>query len=228
MFDIRHNESHRASRIGSLRAAVLGANDGLVTMSSLLLGIAATGAELRTLATTGAATLVAGAMSMAAGEYVSVSSQADVQQADLAKERLELIQHCDNEHEELKSIYVLRGLEPELADKVARQLAAHNALDAHARDELGMTEIYDARPIQAAVVSALTFAIGAIPPLFLALVLPVSMRIIGLAFASLFLLIALGAISARSGGSSMLRSICRVTFWGVCAMIVTFFVGTQI
>ena len=223
---MRHDEFHRVHRIGWLRAAVLGANDGIVTMASLILGVAASGASTQVIVLTGVATLVAGAMSMAAGEYVSVSSQADTQDADLAKERAELAEDPEHEHEELTAIYVARGLDHHLAAEVATQLTAHDALGAHARDELGIADINNARPLQAAAVSATTFAVGALPPLLVALVLPQSMRMWGGAVSSCVFLAALGAMAAQSGGASIARSSLRVALWGAFAMGVTAGVGT--
>jgi vacuolar iron transporter family protein len=222
---MKHDESHRIHRIGWLRAAVLGANDGIVTMASLILGIAAAGASARTIAVAGVASLVAGAMSMAAGEYVSVSSQADTQDADLAKERAELADDPEHEMDELTAIYVARGLDHHLAAEVAAQLTAHDALGAHARDELGISDMSQARPIQAAAVSAATFAIGALPPLLVALLLPEAARIWSVAVGSLTFLALLGAMAASSGGSSMLKSSLRVVLWGGGAMAVTAGVG---
>ncbi len=223
---MRHGEFHRIHRIGWLRAAVLGANDGIVTMASLILGVAAAGASWDMLAMTGIASLVAGAMSMAAGEYVSVSSQADTEKADLAKERAELRDTPEHELEELTSIYVSRGLDRQLAAQVAAQLTAHDALGAHARDELGVLDMSSARPIQAALVSAGTFALGALPPLLVALMLPHSNRLVGVAVGSLAFLAALGAIAASAGGGSITQSVCRVTLWGALAMAVTTAVGS--
>ncbi|MFM2083924.1 MAG: hypothetical protein RLY95_742 [Pseudomonadota bacterium] len=223
---MRHDEFHRVHRIGWLRAAVLGANDGIVTMASLILGVAAAGANPQVIVMTGVATLVAGAMSMAAGEYVSVSSQADTQDADLAKERAELAEDPEHEHEELTAIYVARGLDHHLAAEVATQLTAHDALGAHARDELGIADIHNARPLQAAAVSATTFAVGALPPLLVALILPQSVRMWGVAVSSLAFLAMLGAMAAQSGGASIARSSLRVALWGAFAMAVTAGVGS--
>jgi VIT1/CCC1 family predicted Fe2+/Mn2+ transporter len=223
---MRHDEFHRVHRIGWLRAAVLGANDGIVTMASLILGVAAAGANPQVIVMTGVATLVAGAMSMAAGEYVSVSSQADTQDADLAKERAELAEDPEHEHEELTAIYVARGLDHHLAAEVATQLTAHDALGAHARDELGIADINNARPLQAAAVSATTFAVGALPPLLVALILPQSVRMWGVAVSSLAFLAMLGAMAAQSGGASIARSSLRVALWGAFAMAVTAGVGS--
>jgi len=223
---MRHDENHRVHRIGWLRAAVLGANDGLVTMASLLLGVVAAGASFRAVLVTGVASLVAGAMSMAAGEYVSVSSQADTEKADLAKERHELATDPEHEHEELTAIYVARGLDHILAAEVATQLTAHDALGAHARDELGISEVLAANPIQAALVSAATFSAGALPPLMVALILPQSVRMFGIALGTMTSLMVLGALAARSGGASVWKSTLRITLWGTLAMAVTATVGS--
>jgi vacuolar iron transporter family protein len=223
---MRHDEFHRVHRIGWLRAAVLGANDGIVTMASLILGVAAAGASAQVIMVTGVATLVAGAMSMAAGEYVSVSSQADTQNADLAKERSELADDPEHEHQELTAIYVTRGLDHHLAAEVATQLTAHDALGAHARDELGIADMNNARPLQAALVSAGTFALGALPPLLVALMLPQPVRMWGVAVSTLAFLAVLGAMAAQSGGAPIVRSSLRVALWGAFAMAVTAGVGT--
>ncbi len=222
---MKHSEFHRIHRIGWLRAAVLGANDGLVTMASFLLGVAAAGANTETIAMTGVASLVAGAMSMAAGEYVSVSSQSDTQNADLAKERAELADDPEHELEELTAIYMARGLDRPLASKVAVQLTAHDALGAHARDELGISDLSSARPVQAAIVSALTFAVGALPPLLVALMLPTSVRLWGVALSSMGFLAVLGAMAASSGGAPIRRSSLRMALWGALAMGITTGVG---
>lgn len=222
---MKHSEFHRIHRIGWLRAAVLGANDGLVTMASLVLGVAAAGANTETIAMTGVASLVAGAMSMAAGEYVSVSSQSDTQNADLAKERAELADDPEHELEELTAIYMARGLDRPLASKVAVQLTAHDALGAHARDELGISDLSSARPVQAAIVSALTFAVGALPPLLVALMLPTSVRLWGVALSSMGFLAVLGAMAASSGGAPIRRSSLRMALWGALAMGITTGVG---
>ena len=217
----RHRERHRTHRTGWLRAAVLGANDGIVSTASLILGVAATGADARAIVVAGMASLVAGAMSMAAGEYVSVSSQADTEQADLARERTELADDPRQEHAELTNIYMQRGLGEELAANVATQLMAHDALGAHARDELGLSEEMAAKPVQAALASAATFAAGACLPLLVVLWLPVSALMWGVALGSLLFLAALGAIAARAGGSPVLLSAARVSFWGALAMALT-------
>ncbi len=220
-----HDERHLVSRIGWLRAAVLGANDGIVSTASLILGVAASGAERQALLVAGAAGLVAGAMSMAAGEYVSVSSQSDTEAADLARERAELASRPDLETEELAQIYVERGLSPDLAAQVAVQLMAKDALGAHARDELGISEVTTARPIQAALTSAATFAVGASLPLALVLLLPPGRLVLGVALASLLFLALLGAVGARAGGAPVLRATLRVTFWGALAMALTAAIG---
>lgn len=222
---MRHHERHRTQHTGWLRAAVLGANDGIVSTASLMLGVAAAGAGTRAIVVAGAAGLVAGAMSMAAGEYVSVSSQADTERADLARERHELAANAEQEHEELASIYVRRGLDRALASRVAAQLMAHDALGAHARDELGITEALAARPVQAALASAGAFACGAALPLLLVLLIPVAARLWGLAGGSLPLLALLGFIAARTGGAPALPAVLRVVFWGALAMAITTAIG---
>ncbi len=218
-------EAHRVHRIGWLRAAVLGANDGIISTASLMVGVAAAASSHSQVMLTGVAGLVAGALSMASGEYVSVSSQADVEEADLARERQELRDNHAYEHAELAQIYVRRGLEPSLADEVAKQLMAHNALEAHARDELGLTETAQARPLQAALASAAMFASGAVLPLSAALLAPVAWIVPVVAGASLGFLALLGAIGARAGGASALRPTVRVAFWGALAMAVTAGIG---
>lgn len=223
---MRPREIHRTQRTGWLRAAVLGANDGIVSTASLILGVAATGANANTILVAGVASLVAGAMSMAAGEYVSVSSQADTEQADLAIETRELAENPKYEHAELQAIYMKRGLDRDLADRVATQLMAHDALAAHARDELGISDALRARPVQAALTSAATFATGASLPLLAVLVLPASIRMWGIAISSLLSLALLGAIAARAGGASILKATARVTFWGTLAMGITAGVGS--
>ena len=222
---MRHSERHRTHRTGWLRAAVLGANDGIVSTASLVLGIAATGAGAKVILVTGVASLVAGAMSMAAGEYVSVSSQADTERADLTREKAELAENPKQEHAELTAIYVKRGLDATLASTVAAELMAHDALAAHARDELGISDALAAKPIQAALASAGTFAAGALLPLLMVLLLPASTLMWGLAGSSLFFLASLGLIAARAGGSPLLVSAARVTFWGALAMGLTAGVG---
>jgi len=216
-----HRESHRTRRIGWLRAAVLGANDGIVSTASLMLGVAAAHAPRAGLLLAGVAGLVAGAMSMAAGEYVSVSSQADTEQADLTRERAELAAQPVQEHQELAAIYVKRGLVPELATEVARQLMDHDALGAHAKDELGISVAMTARPVQAALTSALTFAVGAALPLLAALAVPAALLVPVVAGTSLVVLTALGALAARAGGAPVLRASLRVVFWGALAMALT-------
>jgi VIT1/CCC1 family predicted Fe2+/Mn2+ transporter len=216
-----HRESHRNQRIGWLRAAVLGANDGIVSTASLMVGVAAANVARGELLLAGVAGLVAGAMSMAAGEYVSVSSQADTEQADLARERAELEAQPEHEHQELAAIYVQRGLTPELATQVARQLMAHDALGAHARDELGISETLCANPVQAALTSAATFAVGAALPLLAAVVAPDALLVPVVAATSLVVLTALGALAARAGGAPVLRASLRVVFWGALAMALT-------
>lgn len=222
---MRHTERHRMSRIGWLRAAVLGANDGIVSTASLVLGVAASGATSNSILVAGVAGLVAGAMSMAAGEYVSVSSQADTENADLARERQELATMPEAEHAEMTEIYVQRGLTPELAEQVATQLMAHDALGAHARDELGISEMVTARPVQAALASAATFAVGAALPLLVVLLAPQSALIWAVAISSLLFLALLGSLAAATGGSPVLRAAARVTFWGALAMALTAGVG---
>ena len=220
-----HPELHRTERIGWLRAAVLGANDGIVSTASLMVGVAAASAGTGELLLTGVAGLVAGAMSMAAGEYVSVSSQADTEQADLVRERAELAAYPAHEHQELASIYVTRGLTPELAAQVAQQLMAYDAVGAHARDELGISEAVSARPVQAALTSAATFAAGAALPLLTAVLAPAAQLVPLLAGTSLVFLTALGALAARAGGAPVLKAALRVAFWGALAMAITAGVG---
>jgi VIT1/CCC1 family predicted Fe2+/Mn2+ transporter len=222
---MRHLERHRTERIGWLRAAVLGANDGIVSTASLVLGVAAAGADSKAILIAGTAGLVAGAMSMAAGEYVSVSSQADTERADLERERNELANTPDLEHKELAAIYVERGLDAELASEVATQLMAHDALSAHMRDELGMSEAMTARPVQAAVASAGTFAVGAALPLLVVLLVPVSAVLWAVAASSLLFLMLLGSLAARAGGARVIMAAGRVTFWGALAMALTAGVG---
>ncbi len=222
-----HREMHRFDRIGWLRAAVLGANDGIVSTASLILGVAAAGAPGSSVAVAGMAGLVAGAMSMAAGEYISVSSQADTEAADLARERHELATQIDSEKAELAGIYEARGLEPGLARQVSEQLMAHDALGAHLRDELGITEMQRARPVQAALSSAGSFAVGAAVPLLVAVLVPA--KGLGLVafvlITSLVSLALLGWVSARIGGAGKARGVLRVTFWGALAMAITYAVG---
>lgn len=219
-------ERHYADRIGWLRAAVLGANDGIVSTASLIVGVAAAQATHSSIIISGIAGLVAGAMSMAAGEYVSVSSQADTEKADLDRERIELANNQDFEHKELASIYVKRGLDPQLASQVAEQLMAHDALSAHARDELGLTDTHTARPIQAALASAATFAVGAALPLLVAFISPIANIIILVAISSLIFLALMGALAARVGGANMAIGALRVAFWGALAMGITALIGS--
>ena len=220
-----HVEQHLTQRIGWLRAAVLGANDGIVSTASLLVGVAAAASNRQGVLLAGVAGLVAGAMSMAAGEYVSVSSQADTERADLARERRELESDPQRELEELEGIYVQRGLDPELARRVAGQLTAHGALAAHARDELGLVEVHAARPVQAGLASAAMFAIGAALPLAVAAVTPTARILPAVAGSSLVFLAALGSLAASAGGAGRLRGAWRVTFWGALAMAATALIG---
>lgn len=220
-----HVERHRMARVGWLRAAVLGANDGLLSTGSLILGVAAASAGRGSILLTGLAGLVAGAMSMAAGEYVSVSSQSDAENADLARERRELASQPQAEHQELTDIYVRRGVSPDVARVVAEQLMAKDALAAHAQDELGVSDAMTARPVQAALASAASFGVGAVLPLLIVLVSPTKLLTPIVAATSLIFLAALGAIGARTGGSSIPRAMLRVTFWGALAMGVTAGVG---
>ena len=222
---IRHSEFHRTERIGWLRASVLGANDGIVSTASLLVGVAAAEASRGSIMVAGVAGLVAGAMSMAAGEYVSVSSQADTERADLAKERLELATTPQAELEELTRIYIQRGLDAALAKQVAQQLTKHDALGAHARDELGISEALSARPVQAAFASASTFAVGAALPLLAAFLCPEKQIVPIVSLTSLGFLALLGGISAGAGGAPILRAVVRVTFWGALAMAATAGIG---
>ena len=221
----RHNERHRTDRIGWLRAAVLGANDGIVSTASLVVGVAAAGASHATLLTTGVAGLVAGAMSMAAGEYVSVYSQADTEQADLSRERAELEADPAAERRELAGLYVARGLDAALAEQVAAQLMARDALGTHAREELGISEALSARPLQAAMASAASFAVGAALPLAAVLLIPSRGLIVGVSLSSLALLAVLGAVAARVGGARPWLGAWRVAFWGALAMGITAGVG---
>jgi VIT1/CCC1 family predicted Fe2+/Mn2+ transporter len=222
---MRHDEDHRTHRIGWLRAAVLGANDGIVSTASLIVGVAAAESSRDSILGAGIAGLVAGAMSMAAGEYVSVSSQADTEQADLGRERLELATEPVREHAELAAIYVGRGLEPGLADQVATQLMHHDALGAHARDELGISDALSARPVQAALASAGTFAVGAALPLLVVLAVPATALVWTVSISSLIFLALLGSLAARTGGSPVWKATARVTFWGALAMAITAAVG---
>ena len=225
MTDAPHRERHLIHRTGWLRAAVLGANDGIVSTASLIVGVAASQAPTSIVVLAGIAGLVAGAMSMAAGEYVSVSSQADIERSDLVREASELKSDFDGERAELAAIYVSRGLDPDIAQQVADQLMARDALAAHARDELGISEVMTARPLQAALTSAATFAAGAALPLTAALVAPRTILILFVAIATLVSLVLLGALGARTGGAAVVRSSVRVAFWGMLAMGVTTLVG---
>lgn len=222
---LSHPEFHRTDRIGWLRAAVLGANDGIVSTASLVVGVAAASTNSSEILVAGVAGLVAGAMSMAAGEYVSVSSQADTENADLARERAELATNPEHELAELTEIYMKRGLEPSLASQVAEQLMKHDALGAHARDELGISETMSARPVQAALASAGTFAIGAAMPLLTAMLSPRSVLIPVVVATSVLFLALLGGFGAYAGGAPWLKAAVRVTFWGVLAMALTAGVG---
>ena len=220
-----HTEHHRSHRTGWLRAAVMGANDGIVSTSSLILGVAAANTTQGDIMLAGIAGLVAGAMSMAAGEYVSVSSQSDTENADLDIERKALAEHYELEQEELAAIYETRGLAPELARQVAEQLMANDALGAHARDEIGITDLSQAHPLQAALSSAATFTIGALLPLLVAWWAPSALLIPLVALFSLLFLALLGAIAARVGGAPILKAAARVMFWGALAMALTSAIG---
>jgi VIT1/CCC1 family predicted Fe2+/Mn2+ transporter len=220
-----HSERHRVTRIGWMRAAVLGANDGIVSTASLIVGVAAAATAPGDVLIAGVAGLVAGAMSMAAGEYVSVSSQADTEKADLAREGAELAASPEFERDELTEIYVGRGVEPELARRVAEQLMAKGALATHARDELGISDVTTARPLQAALTSAATFAAGAAMPLLMVVLAPAEWLVVAVSVASLVFLAILGAIGARAGGAGMWRATVRVTFWGALAMALTAGIG---
>jgi len=225
MSRLSHPEKHLVSRIGWLRAAVLGANDGIVSTASLIVGVAAASAATSDVLVAGVAGLVAGAMSMAAGEYVSVSSQSDTERADLARERAELATQPEFEREELAHIYIERGVSSDLARQVADQLMAKDALGAHARDELGISEVTTARPIQAALTSAATFAVGAAMPLSMVVFMPRSALVMGVSIASLLFLAVLGAVGARAGGANVMKATLRVTFWGALAMALTAVIG---
>jgi VIT1/CCC1 family predicted Fe2+/Mn2+ transporter len=220
-----HRERHRTQHIGWLRAAVLGANDGIVSTASLVVGVAASNATHTAVLVAGVAGLVAGAMSMAAGEYVSVSSQSDTEQADIERERTELVTNEDNERKELAAIYVKRGLDSTLANQVAEQLMAKDALAAHARDELGISETISARPIQAALTSAATFAVGAALPLLVVVIAPATSLVLLVAGTSLLFLALLGGLAAYTGGARIITGIVRVTFWGALAMAITAGIG---
>ena len=223
---MKHSENHRSHRIGWLRASVMGANDGIVSTASLIIGVASAHATHENILLTGTAGLVAGAMSMAAGEYISVSSQADTEAADLLRERLELVSDHESELKELTQIYVSRGLKQDLAHQVATQLTSHDALAAHARDELGITDLTSARPIQAAIASAITFAIGALLPLVVVLTAPTELTIHYVAIMSLIFLAMLGALAAKAGGANIWIGTARVTFWGISAMAATAGIGS--
>jgi VIT1/CCC1 family predicted Fe2+/Mn2+ transporter len=222
---VLHREMHRAERIGWLRAAVLGANDGIVSTASLVVGVAAAESGRAGVLIAGVAGLVAGAMSMAAGEYVSVSSQADTERADRRREETELAEQPDAEFTELENIYVKRGLTPELAHQVAEQMTQQGALEAHLRDELGFSEALAARPVQAALASAATFAVGASIPLAVAALTALENLVVVVSIASLACLAALGAISAKTGGAPVMRATLRVCFWGALAMVLTAGIG---
>jgi VIT1/CCC1 family predicted Fe2+/Mn2+ transporter len=222
---MNHNEGHRSHRVGWLRAAVLGANDGIVSTASLVIGVAAAHAARGDILLAGVAGLVAGAMSMAAGEYVSVSSQADTERADLELEQKHLDDNLEYEQQELAEIYMGRGLDADLANKVAEQLMAHDALGAHARDELGIFERVSARPIQAALASAATFSVGAALPIAAAFIAPEGRLVTAVAGLSLVFLAMLGALAARAGGARISIGVARVTFWGALAMALTASVG---
>ncbi len=222
---MNHNHEHRSHRRGWLRAAVMGANDGIVSTASLLVGVASANAPQTEILLAGSAGLVAGAMSMAAGEYVSVCSQADAEHADLALEQQHINDYYELEHTELTNIYIGRGLKSELAVQVATQLMEHDALGAHARDELGIVESASAKPIQAALASAGTFTLGAIIPLMAAIIASAEQLIITVATLALICLFMLGAVAARTGGGNMIVAATRVTFWGALAMLLTYLVG---
>jgi VIT1/CCC1 family predicted Fe2+/Mn2+ transporter len=222
---LRHAERHRSHHTNWLRAAVLGANDGIISTASLIIGVAAANTTHETILLTGVAGLIAGAMSMAAGEYVSVSSQADIESADLSKERLELASDHENELKELTNIYIARGLKADLAYHVAIQLTEHDALGAHARDELGITDMMSAQPLQAALASGLAFTIGALLPLLIILCSPLNQAIIMVSITSLLSLAILGGVAAKVGGANVYIGMARVTFWGVLAMGATALIG---
>lgn len=222
---MQHHEKHFLQRSGWLRAAVLGANDGIISTASLLMGVAAAGTAQQALMMTGIAGLVAGALSMAAGEYVSVSSQTDIEQADLAREALELTQNPESELRELTGIYIQRGLSPALAKQVAHELSQHDSLGAHARDELGLHDINQAKPLQAAFASALAFSSGALLPLLTTLLAPHAQVQSWLMFSTLPFLALLGMVAARTGGASVSKSVIRVVIWGALAMVATALIG---
>ncbi|WP_292399729.1 MULTISPECIES: VIT1/CCC1 transporter family protein [unclassified Methylophaga] len=222
---IKHTESHKTQHVGWLRAAVMGANDGIVSTASLIVGVAAAGASTEIIFMTGVAGLVAGAMSMAAGEYVSVSSQADTEKADIERERVELATDPLHEYEELTAIYIHRGLDKSLAQQVAKQLTDKDALVAHTRDELGISEEFTARPVQAALSSAITFTVGALLPLMVVLLVSSNQLILSVSISALIALAILGALSAMIGGAPVAKAVSRVVFWGALAMGLTALVG---
>jgi VIT1/CCC1 family predicted Fe2+/Mn2+ transporter len=223
---MRHIEEHKSHRAGWLRAAILGANDGIISTASLIVGVAAAQASPENILIAGFAGLVAGSMSMAAGEYVSVSSQKDTERADLDRERSELTEDPEHELAELTVIYIDRGLDADLAREVATQLTAYDALGAHARDELGLSDTFTARPIQAALVSAMTFSVGAASPLLVALLIPASITLWAVSSSSLIFLTLLGSLAGQASGASIFISATRVTFWGALAMLLTAGAGT--
>ncbi len=222
---MRHAERHRSHHTNWLRAAVLGANDGIISTASLIIGVAAANTTHQTILLTGIAGLIAGAMSMAAGEFVSVSSQADIESADLAKEQLELASDHESELKELTNIYIARGLKADLAHQVAIQLTEHDALGAHARDELGINDIMSAQPLQAATASGAAFTVGAMLPLLVTLLSPLDYAIVIVGVASLLSLAILGGVAAKAGGANIYVGIARVTFWGAIAMGATALIG---
>lgn len=224
-FQRAHSEPHYVNRSGWLRAAVLGANDGIVSISALLVGVAAAGADAKAVALAGVAGVVAGAMSMAAGEYVSVSSQADTERADIAREKQWLHSNADAEEAELASIYIARGLSAETAAQVARELTEHDALDAHVRDELGLSEVHSANPFQAAIASGLTFCVAGALPFLAAMMAPAGAIIAWVVVATILALVALGAVGAKVGGAPMGRAILRVVLWGLLALALTAGIG---
>lgn len=223
---IKHNEDHRIHRIGWLRAAVLGANDGIISTASLLIGVAAAHSPYNEILVAGIAGLIAGAMSMAAGEYISVSSQADTEKSAIELEKKELATNLPNEIEELSTIYINRGLEPSLAKEVVKQLMAKDALGAHARDELGITEISNARPLQAAIFSAISFTLGSLLPLLIILIAPRNYLILTISVMAVLFLALLGAVAAKVGGARMMLGALRVVVWGTLAMSVSAGIGS--
>lgn len=225
MSRLKHTEKHRTEHIGWLRAAVLGANDGLVSTASLIVGVASAGSDPKAVLVAGVAGMVAGAASMAAGEYVSVKSQAETEAADTARETAELRDQPDEELEELTQIYQQRGLDRALAEQVAAQLMQHNALEAHLRDELGITEALKARPVQAAMASAVAFAVGALLPILVVLLAPAASVVWAVGAATVVFLAVLGGLAAHTGGAPVLAGTLRVTFWGVLALVLTSVVG---